>query len=353
MIIRACFIFWLSIEYVSGQMNFSPEYAADRFLKTLSAEQYEKATYSFEDTMRTKWTNLPVGLVPRAGIPYGSLSDSSRLAWHRVLTAILSSQGYLKTTSIMKLDDILNELYKSYLDGGKINQPTYDRIRNLNWSHSNYYISVYGLPYSGKPWSINYGGHHIALTYLQDKNGVSMTPYFIGTDPGEVKTDKYAGLRVLSKEEDYGFMLINLLSPQQKSMTIVSEKIPADIITSPSSSQRIDNYYGISADKMNTEQKILLDLIIEEYVHNLNHTKAHQLMSKIRKNGYKKIYFAWIGSTMNDKPHYYIINSPDILIEYDNVGFNNDGNHIHAILREKGNDFGEDLLMRHYKEVKH
>lgn len=353
MLIRIVFIFCISVGTLKAQMNFTPEYAVDYFLKTLSSDEHQKTVYAFEDTMRTKWTNLPVGLVPRAGIQYGSLSDKSRQAWHRVQATILSSQGYLKTTSIMQLDDILNELYKSYLDGGKINQQTYDRIRNLNWAHGNYYISVYGLPYSGKPWSVNFGGHHIALTYLQDKNGVSMTPYFIGTDPGEVKTDKYAGLRVLSKEEDYGFMLINMLSEQQKSMTILNEKIPGDIITSPHSSQRIDKYNGISADKLSAEQKIVLDLIIEEYVHNLNHSKAHQLMSKIKKKGYKKIYFAWIGNTSNDKPHYYIINSPDFLIEYDNVGFNNDGNHIHAILREKGNDFGEDLLKRHYLTVKH
>ena len=44
---------------------------------------------------------------------------------------------------------------------------------------------------------------------------------------------------------------------------------------------------------------------------------------------------------------------PDFLIEYDNVGFQNDGKHIHAILREKGNDFGADILKQHYLEAKH
>ena len=31
-------------------------------------------------------------------------------------------------------------------------------------------------------------------------NDISISPYFSGTDPSEVKSDKYAGLRVLSKE---------------------------------------------------------------------------------------------------------------------------------------------------------
>lgn len=71
------------------------------------------------------------------------------------------------------------------------------------------------------------------------------------------------------------------------------------------------------------------------------------------KTGLDKVYFAWIGSLDNNKPHYYVINAPDFLIEYDNVGFQNDGNHIHAILREKNNDFGDDMLKRHYAEAKH
>jgi hypothetical protein len=47
------------------------------------------------------------------------------------------------------------------------------------------------------------------------------------------------------------------------------------------------------------------------------------------------------------------INGIDFIIEYDNVGWLKDGNHIHSIWREKGNDFGEDLLKNHYKTHKH
>src|SRR6187402_1388603 len=93
---------------VSAQSLSTLNITAAHFLKTLSADDLKKTQFEFNDTMRLKWTNLPVGLVPRPGIQYGSLSDSSRMAYHRVLTAALSSQGYLKLTSIMQLDDILN-----------------------------------------------------------------------------------------------------------------------------------------------------------------------------------------------------------------------------------------------------
>ncbi|MBN8825519.1 MULTISPECIES: DUF3500 domain-containing protein [unclassified Spirosoma] len=322
--------------------------ATNRFLSTLSTDEQAKTQYAFTDSLRFKWTNLPVGLVPRPGIQYGSLSDKSRMAFHRVLSAILSSQGYLKTTSIMQLDDILNTLYQQAFDSGQIDQKMLKMMQDLKWSHGNYYISVWGKPQASEPWGLNFGGHHIALNLTCDGRNVSMSPYFIGTDPSEVKSAKYAGWRVLSKEEDYGFMLINALNDTQKKVAILQQKIPGDIITSPQSNQRITSYYGIAASQFTNDQKDLLKLLIQEYTHNFEHQKAHQLFNKILKSGIDKVYFAWIGNQEANKPHYYIINGPDFLIEYDNVGFQNDGNHIHAILREKGSEFGEDLLKQHY-----
>lgn len=323
------------------------------FLATLSPEEIKNTQFPFEDTLRKKWTNLPVGLVPRPGIAYGSLSDQSRMAFHRVLSTMLSSQGYLKTTSIMQLDDILNTLYQAAFDEKKIKAETLKMVQDLKWAHGNYYISVWGQPQDKLPWGLNFGGHHIAISFTSDGNKVSMSPYFIGTDPSEVKSAKYAGWRVLSKEEDYGFMLVNMLTDKQKSIAVLKQEVPKDIITNPNSSQRIKEFYGVSAATFNEEQQTMLQLLVQEYVHNFEHVKAHQLIQKIIKTGLDKIYFAWVGSLKNNEPHYYIINGPDFLIEYDNVGFQNDGNHIHAILREKGNDFGEDILKKHYLESKH
>lgn len=349
------FLIVLSLSSYSGhaQTNLSPSETAARFLATLTADELAKTTYAFDDTLRYKWTNLPVGMVPRPGIQYGSLSDQSRLAFHRILSSLLSSQGYLKTTSIMQLDDILNTLYQQAFDDGKIDRRMLTQMQNLNWAHGNYYISIWGKPQTKDPWGMNFGGHHMALNLTCRGDQAVMSPYFIGTDPAEVKSAKYAGFRVLSKEEDYGFMLINSLTEKQKTTAVLKQSVPKDIITNPNSSQRITDYYGIPAGQMNEVQKELLKLVIQEYVHNFEHQKAHQLYDKIMKSGFDKVYFAWVGSLENNKPHYYIINSPDILIEYDNVGFENDGNHIHAILREKDNDFGGDLLKQHYLESKH
>ncbi len=352
-LLGAVMLLFTSSTSLSAQANPGIPEAVNAFLKTLQPEQLEKTVYDFKDSLRYKWTNLPIGMVPRPGIGYGSLSDESRMAFHRVLSALLSSQGYLKTTSIMQLDDILNDLYQQSFDEGKINASMLKRMQDLKWAHGNFFISVWGKPGKDAAWGINFGGHHLALNYTSDGKKGTMSPYFVGTDPSEVKFGKYAGWRVLSKEEDYGFLLVNSLNGQQKSKAILDKKVPQDIITSPQSSQRITEYYGIAGKELDQTQKTFLKLIIMEYVHNFEHNKAHAIMDKIEKTGLDMVYFCWIGSQENNKAHYYIIHGPDFLIEYDNVGFQNDGNHIHAIFRENGNDFGEDLLKQHYSQGGH
>lgn len=351
MIILICCV--ASVIQLPAQSSTTLAVATNRFLHTLSKNESSKANYTFDDSLRFKWTNLPVGLVPRPGIQYGSLSDSSRIAFQELLTTMLSSQGYLKLTSIMQLDDILNTLYKQALDDGRINDQTYNMIRNLNWAHENYYVAVWGKPNEKDPWGISFGGHHIALNLTVREKSISVSPLFIGTDPAQVKSSKYAGWRVLSKEEDYGFMLLNFLSESQKAKAILKQEVPEDIITNPMSSQRITSYYGISAKEFNADQLEVLKILIQEYTHDFDHDIAHRLYAEIEKTGFSKVYFAWIGSRERNKPHYYIINGPDFLIEYDNVGFEKDGNHIHAILREKNGDFGDDILKDHYLTSEH
>ncbi len=323
------------------------------FMNTLSPEQLQATSYPMDDTLRKKWTNLPVGLATRPGIRYGDLSAESRIEFHHVLITLLSSQGYLKTTSIMQLDDILNEVYTAAYKEKNIDKELYQELMDLDWGYGNYYISIWGKPEPMGNWGLSFSGHHISLNLTVSGNDFSMAPLFLGTDPAEVHSTQYAGLRVLSKEEDYGFRLINSLTEEQKSIATLSMEVPGDIITNPTNKNRLVDYSGIKADQLTKEQKKLLKMLIMEYVNNLEHEKAHAYADKIYNAGIDNIYFAWIGSFEPQKPHYYMINGPDFMIEYDNVGFQNNGNHIHSIWREKGNDFGEDLLKSHYERDEH
>jgi len=292
-------------------------------------------------------------MAQRPGIWYGELSEESKIQFHHLLTTLLSSQGYLKITGIMQLDDILNIIYETAYRNKEIDDELIKEIRGLKWDYTNYYVSVWGNPYNQEPWGFKLEGHHISLNCSVIGEHFSVTPFFLGTDPAEVHTTKYAGIRVLSKEEDYGFRLINSLSEQQQAIATLSKEVPGDIITNPQSEQRITTYEGIKASELKPEQQRFLKYIIEEYINNLEHEKAHEYLHKFYETSLDSIYFAWIGSYVSQKPHYYVINTPYFLIEYDNMGFQRNGNHIHSIWREKGNDFGEDILKEHYLEHKH
>jgi hypothetical protein len=323
------------------------------FIQTLEKNQKDSVFIDFTDSARTNWTNLPLGLQARSGLRYGDLSEQSKIAFHKVLSSLFSSQGYLKTFAIMQVDDILHELFEIQFQQGKVNERSMQFIRKLNWDYGNYYVTIAGNPQNESVWGLKFEGHHLSINITAAGDLITMTPLFMGSDPAIVEDTQYAGLRPLSKEEDYGFWLINALDETQKAKATLSEKVPGDIITSPDRPQWLEEYRGIKGSELNEGQQKILHYLIEEYIGNLDHQKAEEYLAKLHARGMEAVYFAWIGSYEPMKAHYYIIHSPDFLIEYDNVGFLDNANHIHSIWREKGNDFGEDILKKHRMDHKH
>lgn len=73
---------------------------------------------------------------------------------------------------------------------------------------------------------------------------------------------------------------------------------------------------------------------------------ANTLMDKIKKSRHRQLSFAWAGSLKAGAGHYYRIQGPLLLIEYDNT--QNNANHVHGVVRDLTNDFAEDILREHY-----
>ena len=74
-------------------------------------------------------------------------------------------------------------------------------------------------------------------------------------------------------------------------------------------------------------------------------------LKKIEDAGFDKVHFAWAGGVEVGQPHYYRVQGPTFLLEYDDT--QNNANHIHTVWRDLENDFGDDVLRRHYGEVPH
>jgi hypothetical protein len=353
MTLRICLLLLTSFLVVSiarSQVNSNHDIkqVAISLYSSFSKLQNISGRLNFIDSSRLKWDNLPVGLSPRAGTSIGNMTEDQRKLLHRILSVSLSSQGYLKATSIIHLDDLLNSYYERLFYKKEINERVYTQLKGLQWSHKNFYFAFYGNP-SDSVWGYKLEGHHLSVNFTFVNKNLSVTPFFIGTDPAEYPDTEYAGWRVLGQEEDLGIKLINLLTPAQQKKATMNRAVPGDIITAAGSGKRLVEDWGIRGADLNATQKGLMQYIIREFIFNLEYDKAIVEYEKILKAGIDKVYFGWIGKYNEKDPHYYVLNGPTFLIEFDNAS----GNHIHAIWREKGNEFGEDLLRKHYQNEKH
>ena len=89
------------------------------------------------------------------------------------------------------------------------------------------------------------------------------------------------------------------------------------------------------------------DVVIRHY--ELHFAKV--VKDKIKKAGIDNVQFAWSGALKPGIGNYYRIYGPVLLIEYDNT--QNHANHVHTVVRDITNDYGEDILREHYKADHH
>jgi hypothetical protein len=102
---------------------------------------------------------------------------------------------------------------------------------------------------------------------------------------------------------------------------------------------------------MTEAQRAILMRLIDEYLGNMRAEVAAAQRAKIEKAGLDAIRFGWAGGTRVGEGHYYRVQGPTFLIEYDNT--QNGANHVHSVWRDLEDDFGGDLLRRHYAESPH
>lgn len=308
--------------------------AARNFLAELTPEQRAKATFDLQGAERSNWNFVPL---PRRGITFKEMTPGQRLLAHTLLSSALSQRGYLKATNIMSLEEVLRELEHG-------SGPTRDPEL--------YYVSIFGKPDAAGTWGWRVEGHHLSLNFVvAGTNGIAVTPSFFGSNPAEVRQGPRTGLRVLGAEEDLGRQLVKSLNDEQRRLAIYTNVAPREIITGNRRQAAALNPEGIPAAKLNEAQRDLLRRIIEEYVRRYRPELADADLQKIEQSGAGKLCFAWAGGVEPGEGHYYRVQGPTFLMEFDNT--QNNANHIHTVWRDFEHDFGEDLLREHYDRVPH
>lgn len=306
--------------------------AAD-FLKTLPTQLRQKASFPFNNAERFNWHFIPR---ERKGVTFHDMDETQTKAALALLRASLSKQGEEKAQAIFELENVLRVVE---------NKPANDTYRDP----LNYYFSVFGEPSATKEWGWRLEGHHISLNFSSLKGElISATPTFFGSNPGIVLIDLQRGKQVLEKETNMGFALLHSLDSSQLSVAVYTDKAPSDILTSNNRKSSLLTPKGIGYNQLNSAQKKMLEGLISHYFSNYSTETHNALWEKVTSTGLDKVYFAWAGSQINEvgQPHYYRIQCPSILIEYDNV--QNNANHVHTVVRDLTNDFGDDVLGNHY-----
>jgi hypothetical protein len=307
-----------------------------QFLNVLPDSLKQKAMYPFDDEERFNWHFTPR---PRKGACYKSMNSQQRQSALAILQTVLSEKGYAKTSAIMELEIILKALEKRAPE---------DNYRDPE----NYYFTIFGTPGGKTPWAWRMEGHHISLNFSSVTGQLlSSTPAFLGSNPAIVPEGPQKGKQILKLEEDLARSLMQSFSAEQLKTVIIDVKAPGDIITSNKRKAILESSQGIRMAEMSLIQKKRFMELLNVYLDNFKEDLAVNHMKKIRKAGLDNLRFAWAGSQERGKGHYYRIHGPTLLIEYDNT--QNDANHVHTVVRDLTDDFGEDILKKHYDQQAH
>ena len=141
------------------------------------------------------------------------------------------------------------------------------------------------------------------------------------------------------------------LDAAQQAKAVISATAPNDIVTRNNLDIKPLEPTGIPVTALQPKQRETLMRIIDAYTSVMAADLAADRMAALKKAGLDKITFAWAGEFERGKKHYYRVQGPTFLIEFDNT--QNDGNHVHSVWRDFNGDYGRDLLREHVAVVGH
>ena len=155
------------------------------------------------------------------------------------------------------------------------------------------------------------------------------------------------GTRVLSEESDLAFTFMQSLDPEERKQAILSDRTPHDILTVPGRENRLKTPEGLKLDTLSTNQKMMALAILESYARILRGPLAQIELDRITQHGLDNLHFAWMGKMSPEQSHYFRLQGPTFILEYDCVG--GDPGHVHMVWHDPERNMGADPLKRHHE----
>ncbi|HEY0815409.1 MAG TPA: DUF3500 domain-containing protein [Pseudonocardia sp.] len=360
--------------------------AALHWLSTLTDDQREAAVGAGpdaeeeRDAERRRWFYTPTdhgGLTLHAQAP-----AQQRLAMG-LLAAGTSRAGFVSAATVMGLENVLD-----HTEGFTV---MFDRERGRD--PGLYYLRIFGDPGGAAPWGWRFGGHHVSVSHLVvDGRVVASTPSFLGADPASAPL-LGSLLRPLAGPEDLARELVRSLATPLRQSAVLLPRAPSDIIggnrTTVAEGDRVISLVGLwrapfadapqqaalqeasdaiddaaqfddadhevlaltaapkglPAAELDTAQRELLRMLLATYLDRV--PEEISVAGRYADDAaLDAVHFAWAGSTSPGERHYYRLQGPHLLIEWDNT--QRDVNHAHAAWRDPEADFGLDVLAAHH-----
>jgi hypothetical protein len=355
--------------------------AAQAVLASLNGPQLDSVSWPFpSDDERHRWYYTPTD---HGGVALGDLRPAQQQLVLRLVATGVSRAGYVTVATIMGLDNVLDQV-----EGWT---SSWDRERGRD--PGRYYLRIFGQPAADTSWSWRFGGHHVSVNHtVIDGELGAVTPFFLGADPANSPLLGPHLLRPLGGVEDLGRELVRSLDDGQRALAVVSPVAPVDIVSA--NRPRVNDGdlplpladiwrgrfagelgervrviqdqaeqraglgpehleavrltpapKGVRAAALGPDQQQMLRALLDAYVGRIPDSLAELEAAKYHGEHLLALAFAWAGGTEPGQGHYYRIQGPRLLVEYDNTS--RGANHIHTVWRDPEGDFGDDGLRRH------
>lgn len=353
--------------------------AAGSWLDSLSQDQRAAGRWpnpgdGAAEEERLRWFYTPTD---HGGLPLGAQRPAQQRLAMRLVSTGLSTPGYVTVATILGWENVLDLVEEFAQSWGR------ERARDPGL----YYLRVFGDPASDRVWAWRFGGHHVSLNYLVVDGQVrAVTPCFLGADPASGPALGGATIRPLAQVEDLAQELVSSLDRDQRRRVLLLDRAPTDIIggnrprvaagdrmirlpdvwrghfTDPDLAAHVtavsddaesmaglseEDYRqlalteepkGLAGAELTATQQELLSALVATYTGRVPSALAPVL-------SLDDIHLAWAGSTLPGEPHYYRLQGPRFLAEWDNT--QRGANHGHSVWRDPVDDFGLDLLAAH------
>ena len=333
------------------------------------------------DAERRRWFYTPTD---HGGLTVHAQRPAQQRAAMRLVATGLSAAGYVTVATTMGLENVLDHAE------GFVTR--FDRERGRD--PGLYYLRVFGEPGGAAPWGWRFGGHHVSLNNLVvDGALVATTPCFMGADPAVSPLLGGALNRPLARVEDLARDLVRSMTPDLATRAVLLPRAPSDFVTANRTSvaegDRVIPLAGIWRDErfpdaveqaklqalsdaidantgyadadhaaveytatprgvpgaaLDPGQREMLRALLGTYLDRVP-AEVSPLHRYDDDAALDAVHLAWAGPTEPGAPHYYRLQGPRLLIEWDNT--QRGANHAHSVWRDPTADFGLDVLAAH------